>query len=361
MIPAWFILLTIIVVAYAVLDGFDLGVGVVHLFVGKTRDERDATLSAIGPVWGANEVCLVAAGAVLYAAFPLLFATSLAGYYLPIMILMWLLVLRGISLEFRSHINEDVWISAFDVVFALSSILLAFVLGVALANVLRGVPLDREGNFFEPLWTNFRASGKTGVLDWYTILTGLTALLTLGLHGATYLAARTEGELRDRCRRLAVRLWPLVLVFTLGSLVGTFVILPRDVVRQKLAWGWLFPILAVIVLMQFLRLSRVQRDFHAFLYSASYITIILAGAAYCAYPVVLRSTINPAYSLTIQNAAADLYGLRLGAWWLPFGIAITGGSLIYLFRSFRGPVAVYRPDFPVSLEDGAAEDEPSSD
>jgi cytochrome bd ubiquinol oxidase subunit II len=361
MISAWFILLAIIVVAYAVLDGFDLGVGVVQLLVGKTNEERDATLSAIGPVWGANEVCLVAAGAVLYAAFPILFATSLAGYYLPIMILLWLLVLRGISLEFRSHLKENVWRSAFDAVFAFSSILLTFVLGVALANVLRGVPLDAQGNFFEPLWTNFRASGKTGVLDWYTILTGLTALVTLGLHGASYLAARTEGELRDRSRNLAMRLWPLVLVFTAGSLIGTLTMLPRDVVQQKLAWGWIFPILAMLALMQFWRSSRNRRNFQAFLYSASYIAIILAGAAYASYPIVLRSTIDPAYSLTIRNAAADAYGLRLGVWWLPFGVAIAVASFIYVFRTFRGPIAVYRPDFPVSVEAAAAEDQASSE
>ncbi|MBV9087496.1 MAG: cytochrome d ubiquinol oxidase subunit II [Acidobacteriaceae bacterium] len=358
---AWFALLAILIVAYAVLDGFDLGVGAVQMLVAKTKEEREATLAAVGPFWGANEVCLVAAGVVLFAGFPILFAAAFAGYYLPLMMLLWLVVLRGISLEFRSHLDESMWRSAFDTVLAFSSVLIAIVLGAALGNVLRGVPLDAEGNFFEPLWTHFKTSGKTGVLDWYTIITGLTALATLSMHGASYLAARTEGGLRERCRRLANRLLPVVLLFTAVSLGATLAMLPQEIVRQKLSWGWVFPVAALASVVQFWRSSRREQDYKAFLYFASYIAIILAGAAYVSYPVMLRSTLDPAYSLTVQNSSADAYSLGVGMWWVPLAIALATGSFIYLYRSFRGSIAVYRPDFPVSVETVTTDEEASSD
>src|SRR5271156_651655 len=152
----WFMIVAVMVAAYVVLDGFDLGVGAIYLGVARTGDDRRRALRAIGPVWDGNEVWLLVAGGTLYFAFPLLYASSFSGFYLPLMMVLWLLMLRGIGIELRAHMESPVWIPFWDFVFCSSSLLLAIFLGAALGNVVRGVPLDSSGYFFEPLWTNFR-------------------------------------------------------------------------------------------------------------------------------------------------------------------------------------------------------------
>src|ERR1700746_4044543 len=169
----WFAIVAFMIAAYVVLDGFDLGAGVIYLGAARTADERRSIMRAIGPVWDGNEVWLLAAGGTLYFAFPLLYASSFSGFYLPLMMVLWLLMLRAIGIEFRTHIQERVWQGFFDTIFGISSILLAIFFGAALGNVVRGVPLNAEGYFFEPLWTNFRAGSNPGILDWYTVLTGI--------------------------------------------------------------------------------------------------------------------------------------------------------------------------------------------
>src|SRR5271165_3489640 len=211
----WFMIVAVMVTAYVLLDGFDLGAGAVHLFIAKSDVERSAILRAIGPVWDANEVWLLAAGGTLYFAFPLLYASSFSGFYLPLIMVLWLLMLRGIGIEFRSHLHDRLWTSFFDVIFSVASILLAIFFGAALGNVVRGVPLNADGYFFEPLWTNFRVGIDNGILDWYTVTTGVVALVTLVVHGSLYLATKTEGELNTRARRVAFGLWPVQVLLTI--------------------------------------------------------------------------------------------------------------------------------------------------
>src|SRR6266700_896840 len=186
MATVWFIIVAVMVAAYVVLDGFDLGAGVIYLGAARTRDERRAIMRAIGPVWDGNEVWLLAAGGTLYFAFPLLYASSFSGFYLPLMIVLWLLMLRGIGIELRAHMQNPVWQGFLDVVFFASSALLAILFGAALGNVIRGVSLGADGYFFEPLWTNFRLGPQPGILDWYTVMAGVVALVTLTAHGALY-------------------------------------------------------------------------------------------------------------------------------------------------------------------------------
>ena len=147
----WFMIVAVMVAMYVLLDGFDIGAGAVHLFIAKNDIERRTILRAIGPVWDGNEVWLLAAGGTLYFAFPLLYASSFSGFYLPLIMVLWLLMLRGIGIEFRNHIHDGMWTSAFDVIFSIASALLAIFLGAALGNVVRGVPLNADGYFFEPL------------------------------------------------------------------------------------------------------------------------------------------------------------------------------------------------------------------
>src|SRR6202795_3044824 len=171
----WFCLVAVMLALYVLLDGFDLGAGAVHFLVAKTEEERRQVIASIGPVWDGNEVWLLAAAGTLYFAFPALYAASFSGFYLPLMMVLWLLMLRGISIEFRSHVESPVWRPLWDVVFGGASALLAIFFGAALGNVVRGVPLDASGFFFLPLWTDFWTGGQLGILDWYTLAIGLAA------------------------------------------------------------------------------------------------------------------------------------------------------------------------------------------
>ncbi len=224
----WFWLVAVMIVGYVVLDGFDLGVGVLHLFLVHTEAERKATLASIGPVWDGNEVWLLAGGGTLYFAFPLLYASAFSGFYLPLMIVLWLLILRGISLELRNHIDVGVWRSLLDGVFGLASALLTIFYGAALANVLRGVPLNADGYFFLPLWTNWKPGVAPGILDWYTVIGGLVALVALTLHGALWLSLKTSGDLEQRARKVVSPLWLILVALTVVSLIATIAVRPAS-------------------------------------------------------------------------------------------------------------------------------------
>ncbi|PYX39985.1 MAG: cytochrome d ubiquinol oxidase subunit II, partial [Acidobacteria bacterium] len=240
----WFIIVSVMIAAYVVLDGFDLGAGVIYLMAGRTRDDRRKILRSIGPVWDGNEVWLLAAGGTLYFAYPQLYASAFSGFYLPLMIVLWLLMLRGIGIELRAHMENPVWQGFFDVIFCFSSALLTIFFGAALGNVIRGVPLGPDGYFFEPLWTNFRLGAHPGILDWYTVLAGLVALVTLTVHGALYVTLKTDGEVALRTRNLSLALWPFQLVLTLLSLVATWFVRP-SIKTNYLAYpvGFLIPVI----------------------------------------------------------------------------------------------------------------------
>jgi cytochrome d ubiquinol oxidase subunit II len=204
-------------------------------------------LRSIGPVWDGNETWLIAAGGSLFFAFPLLYASSFSGFYLPLIIVLWLLMIRGLSIELRSHFANPVWRSFWDGMFFLGSALLAVFYGAALANVVRGVPFDAQHTFFEPLWTNFNPHGANpGILDWYTILIGLLALAALTMHGAAWVMLKTEGPLSLRAGSITRSWWIATAVLTFVGTIATF-----NVRHQMLdsfgdrPWGVIFPILAV--------------------------------------------------------------------------------------------------------------------
>jgi cytochrome d ubiquinol oxidase subunit II len=335
----WFMIVAVMVAAYVVLDGFDLGAGAVYLAAGKTSDERRRILRAIGPVWDGNEVWLLVAGGTLYFAFPLLYASSFSGFYLPLMMVLWLLMLRGIGIELRGHMENPVWMGFFDLIFCGASILLAIFFGAALGNVVRGVPLGADGYFFEPLWTNFRASGNTGILDWYTVLTGVIALVTLTAHGALYLAVKTENELQQRVRSMALWTWPLQLILTIVGLIATCYVQPLvlDNYKQHIV-GYLIPLVVFGSLAVMIYAIRKLLDKIAFVGSALYIVGMLVGAAFALYPNVLPASTNPAYNLTIYNTAAGRHGLTVGIIWWSIGLILALGYFIFVFRMFRGKV-----------------------
>ena len=335
----WFMIVAVMVAAYVVLDGFDLGAGAIYLAAARTTEDRRRILRAIGPVWDGNEVWLLAAGGTLYFAFPLLYASIFSGFYLPLMMVLWLLMLRGIGIELRAHMENPVWVGFFDLIFCVSSILLAIFFGAALGNVVRGVPLQSDGYFFEPLWTNFRASGNTGILDWYTILTGVIALVTLTAHGSLYIAAKTESELNQRVRTLASWAWPLQFVLTIVGLIATTYVRPTVLDNYKqYPIGYLIPLVVFASLSVMIYAIRRSQDKLAFIGSALYIVGMLVGAAFALYPVVLPSSSDPARNLTIYNTAAAHHGLTVGITWWSIGIVLALGYFTFLFRMFRGKV-----------------------
>jgi cytochrome d ubiquinol oxidase subunit II len=338
----WFSIVAYMLAMYVILDGFDLGAGVLHLFVAKNDEERRTVLNAIGPVWDGNEVWLLAAGGTLYFAFPLLYASSFSGFYLPLMIVLWLLMLRGLGIELRHHIHHPLWKTFWDALFAVSSTLLAIFLGAALGNVVRGVPLNADGYFFEPLWTSFTVQPEAGVLDWFTVLMGLVGLSTLTVHGANYLAMKTEGEVQSRSRRIASwAVWGLV-VTSIAALIAATSIRPgmwRN--YGEMWWGNVFPVLGVLGIAGMVYFNRTKQDTRAFLSSATFIGGMLASTAFGLFPNVLPASTDPAYSLTVYNTAAEAYGLGVGIVWWTIGMVIALGYFTYVFYSFRGKVKLH--------------------
>jgi cytochrome d ubiquinol oxidase subunit II len=256
------------------------------------------------------------------------------------MVVLWLLILRGIGIEFRTHIENPVWQDFFDAIFSVSSILLAVFFGAALGNVVRGVPLDSTGYFFEPLWTNFKLSPQTGILDWYTVLTGVIGLVTLTAHGSYYVALKTDEDLGRRARGFALLCWPLQFFLTCISLVATFFIRPEIMANfGKYPIGILVPIVVVASLGVMLWANPKGKERLAFVASSLYITAMLVGAAFALYPVVLPAR-DHRYDLTIYNTAAGSHGLRVGLVWWTIGAVLAVAYFLFVYRMFRGKVQV---------------------
>ena len=337
----WFVLVAFMLTAYVVLDGFDLGAGIMHLFVARTDEERRLVLRAIGPVWDGNEVWLIAGGGTLFFAFPLLYASSFSGFYLPLNMVLWLLIVRGVGIEFRMHLDNPVWRDFFDGLFAIGSLLLTVFFGAALGNVIRGVPLRPDHYFFEPLWTNFRPGPDAGVLDWYTLLAGVVAMIALTIHGANYLAIKTNGDLARRSRATARALWPLLAALTMASCLATLFVRPRasaNYVAHPI--GFAIPVIVAASLVYMFVAHRAQNDRRAFVSSSAYLASMLGGAAFALYPSVLPSS-NPAIpDITIYNAAAGSYALTYGLIWWSIGMLIAIGYFVFLYRMFRGKVTL---------------------
>ncbi len=339
----WFCLVAMMIAGYVVLDGFDIGAGIVHLIVARTDEERREVLGSIGPVWDGNEVWLLAGGGTLYFAFPLLYASSFSGFYLPLMIVLWLLILRGVSIELRNHVDSPVWKPIWDAGFAVSSMLLAIFFGAALGNVVRGVPIDGTGYFFLPLWTDFRPESYAGILDWFTILAGLTGFAALMLHGALWVAMKTRGEVRERARSVAGLAWWPVAVLTIALTVASFRIQPH--LRERFAaapWGFVFPAIAIAGLAGILWKRTPATETRAFLSSCAYLIGMLTSVAFGLFPLLLPAGADPKLSLNIYNAAADSYGLGIGLeWWIP-GMLLAAAYHVFAYRNFGGKIRADR-------------------
>ena len=351
----WFCLVAVMIAMYVLLDGFDLGAGAIHFLVAKTREERRQVIATIGPVWDGNEVWLLAAGGTLYFAFPALYASAFSGFYLPLMMVLWLLILRGLAIEFRNHVKSEVWTPLWDFLFCGASLLLAIFYGAALGNVVRGVPLDASGYFFEPLWTDWRLGLSTGVLDWYTVIVGVVALMVLIMHGSLWVQLKSGGAVQQRSGALAGRTWWVVVVLTVLVTIVTFRV-QTQILSNFSRWplAWILPVLAVVFLATLVRsafgfgealvavpLLAVKfalvrrREMQAFLSSCAYLVGMLTSVVFGVYPMVLPAR-DGVHSLTVADAAAHPYGLKIGLVWWSLGMLLAAGYFTMLYRSFAG-------------------------
>lgn len=290
---AAFVLLAGMLAAYVMLDGYDLGVGALHLILAKTDRERAASLAAIGPFWSGNEVMLIAAGATLFALFPKAYAASFSGFYLPFIIVLWLLMVRGMSIELRGHFQSDLWRGFWDVGFSISSALLALLFGVALGNILRGVPLDSSGYF---------TGTFAFLLNAYALGVGVLALVALAMHGAAFLWMRDAATLNARAQRAARTL--VVPVFVLFAIVTAATMFVHPVARSGALW-----IAPTIALASLIGVWFARNGVQALTASSVFLLGMIASAAATLFPSLLPGFPSGSAGLDIYNAAPSAYSI----------------------------------------------------
>ena len=328
---AWFLLIGVLLTGYAVLDGFDLGVGVLHLFA-RSEEERRLNLNAIGPVWDGNEVWLLTGGGALFAAFPVVYATVFSGFYLALVLVLLALIFRAVSLEFRGKVEAPAWRRLWDWAFGLGSLVPAVVFGVAVGNILRGVPFDRDGNL---------AVSFVGLLNPYALLIGALSLATVVVHGAAYLTLKTDGDLRARLGALAARLWMVFVALFAVSSVATRLAAPHLFSRALPSpLTWLFAALLVAAGFAFPLALRAARFGRAFLASSVAIVSVNGLAATALFPRLVPSLPDPAQSLTIYNASSTPRTLATMLVIALVGMPLVIGYTAYIYRTFRGKTVI---------------------
>jgi cytochrome d ubiquinol oxidase subunit II len=325
----WFILIGILLTGYAILDGFDLGVGSLHLLV-KNDSDRRTLINSIGPVWDGNEVWLVTGGGALFAAFPDVYASVFSGFYTAFMLLLFVLIFRAVAIEFRSKQEAKWWRQMWDILFSISSIFIAFLAGVALGNIVTGVPIgsDKEfaGNFF-------------GLIKPYTLLVGITTVALFMMHGAIYLVMKTEGAVQAQVKRWINNTIIFFVICYVSATMATLIYYPHMTQHFKSQ-----PFLFILALLNMLAVANIPREiyhgreFRAFLSSCASIAALLALFAAGIFPNIVISTMNPEFSLTIYNAASSqktLYTMLIIA---VIGMPFVIGYTVTIYWIFRGKV-----------------------
>lgn len=344
----WYIVLVTMLAVYVILDGYDFGAGIIHLFFAKTEKDKKAITNAIGPFWDANEVWLIAVGGVLFFAFPTLYASSFSGFYLPLMIILWLLIFRAIGLELRGQIHHRMWEAIWDKAFGISSLLLALFFGVALGNVVRGVNLGNVVDgvstyeahyFFLPLWdsTFSPQSEQLGIIDWFTILLGLVSVVALTIHGANWIIFKTNSDINGKLKRVIFNLNFALLALMIVSLSVWHIIEPIPVHNFiKKPWLWIFPIIMFTGLFGLFRIKTFKKDGTGFIFSSLFLFGGLTSTVASIFPKVLPSTngVNP--DLTIYNVAAHEYGLTVGVYWFSIAIVLVAIYMFIQYKVFKG-------------------------
>jgi len=327
----WFILLAALFIGYALLDGFDLGVGILSLFSRDMREKR-IFYNAIGPVWDGNEVWLLTGGGALFAAFPVVYATVFSGFYLAFALFLMALIARAVALEFRGKFTDPGWQRFWDWCFGLGSLIPALLLGVALGNILRGLPIGEngawQGSFF-------------GLLNPYALLIGLLSIVALTLHGAIYLAAKTGGDLQNRLHQWIINYWTVFVLLYVMASIATVLTSPYlfvNAIRSPLYY--VFLVVMAVSLIAIPRFARKGRYGRAFLASSLTIASQLGLAAVGLFPLLVPARPDLLNSLTIYNASSSPLTLKVMLIITLIGMPLVIFYTIYIYRVFRGKVKI---------------------
>ncbi len=344
----WYIVLMTMLTIYVILDGYDFGAGIIHLFFAKKEKDKKAITNAIGPFWDANEVWLIAAGGVLFFAFPTLYASSFSGFYLPLIMILWLLIFRAIGLELRGQVHNKMWEAIWDKAFGMASLLLALFFGIALGNVVRGVNLGMVTNgvstqeahyFFLPLWNStFSPQAEhLGIIDWFTILLGVIGVVSLTIHGANWIIFKTNSDLNPKLKNVVFNLNFLLLGLVIISLFIWHIIEPQPFHNfLNRPWLFIFPIITFTGLFGLFKVKSFKKDGLGFLFSSLFLFGGLTSTVASIFPKLLPSTnsVNP--DLTVYNVAAHEYGLTVGLNWFIIAAILVIIYFVIQYKVFKG-------------------------
>ncbi|MEA2030873.1 MAG: cytochrome d ubiquinol oxidase subunit II [candidate division Zixibacteria bacterium] len=327
----WFVLFGILIAGYAILDGFDLGVGVLHLFT-RSDKERRISMNSIGPVWDGNEVWLLTAGGALFAAFPPVYATVFSGFYLVLILLLAALIFRAVSLEFRSKVDSQVWRRLWDMSFGIGSLLPAILFGVAVGNILKGIPINAEGTF---------TGTFLGLLNPYAILIGILSLIMFTMHGALYMTIKTDGELQERFSKWASGAWvAFVILYLLATLYTFFEAGYLFEGSFGKPFFWVFMVLLLIALVNIPITLKAGKHFLSLLSSSVVIASVIGLSAVSMYPKLVPSSIDLTNSLTAYNASSTPSALTVMLIITLIGMPLVIGYTIYVYHVFKGKTVV---------------------
>ncbi len=321
----WFIAIAVLFTGYFVLEGFDFGVGALLPVLGRDERERRVVINTIGPVWDGNEVWVIAAGGAMFAAFPEWYATLFSGFYLPLLLILVALIVRGVAFEYRGKRDDPRWRARWDRAIVFGSLVPAVLWGVAFANIVRGVPVDAAGEYVGNL---------VDLLHPYALLGGLTTLALFVTHGAVFLALKTRGDIRVRANRLARRLGPPTAVTAVVFLGWTMVEVSAGAAAVALAGA------AALALLAGLAANRVRREGWAFTGTAVAIGLVVVALFAALFPNVLPSSLDPAYSLTTANASSTPYTLRIMTWVALVFLPLVMGYQAWSYWVFRKRIDV---------------------
>lgn len=346
----WYIILMSMLIIYVILDGYDFGAGIIHLFFAKDEEDKKSIISAIGPFWDANEVWIIAGGGVLFFTFPVLYASAFSGFYLPLIMVLWLLIFRAIGIELRYQVDNDMWRAIWDKSFGVSSLLLALFFGIALGNVVRGVnlggvvdgvPSYESIYFFLPLWnpTLSPQAQELGIIDWFTVLLGIIGVVSLTIHGANWIIFKTNSKLIPKLKKVVFNLNIVLLLLSIFTILVWHIINSnpfKNFFEHPLLW--IFPLLTFIGIGGLFKVKTFKKSGMGFLFSSLFLVGGLSATVASIFPKLLPSTnmVNP--SLTIENTVTGSYGLSTGIVWFVIGMLLVIAYSIFQYRIFSGKI-----------------------
>ncbi|WP_142786115.1 cytochrome d ubiquinol oxidase subunit II [Changchengzhania lutea] len=346
----WYIIIAIVLAVFFILDGYDFGTGIIHLFFAKKEKDKEVIAKSAGLFWDSNEVWLVAGGGMLFMAFPTFYASVFSGFYLPLIIVLWLIIFRAIGLEFRSQFKYQMWKDIWDKSFGVSSLLLALFFGIALGNIVRGVNLGGVENgvsvyeghyFFLPLWdSSFSPLSKTpGVIDWFTIIIGLISVVTLAIHGANWVILKTNSSINNKLKSVIFKLNIVLTVLTIFSLIVWQIVNPNslDNFIDK-PYLIVFPIIYFIGLFGLFFIKKIKKDIYSFALSTLLILGGITSSLASLFPVILPSINEINEPLTIYNTSASEYGLSVALTWGIIGFILLFVYMIIQKRLMGGKI-----------------------